>query len=88
MICFTEQQKQEILHTGMFVVEFKRLIMRVADSITKLLEGVKNFWIKIADPSMTAKERYQQIRKLNKCGFTEKEINLMVGGSYHCRNNC
>lgn len=95
MICFTEQQKQEIVHTGMLVIEFKRLIKKTCESMIKvsevvkdILASVKDFWLQIADPSMAAKERYKMVRRLDKCGFTEKEINLMVGEAYHCRNNC
>ena len=95
MICFTEQQKQEIVHTGMLVIEFKRLLIRACDSMIKIFEFakdilafVKDFWLQISGPTVAAKGKHKTVRRLDKCGFTEKEINLMIGGAYHCRNNC
>ncbi|MBE5976039.1 MAG: hypothetical protein E7251_15725 [Paenibacillaceae bacterium] len=101
MICFTEQQKQEIVQTGMLVVEFKQSIVKTSETLKKLFEFVKGTLYKLVDricksllvirrghQILPPKEKYKTIRRLDKCGFTEKEINLMVGGSYHCRNNC
>lgn len=95
MMCFTEQQKQEIEHIGMFVIEFKRLLIRIckaleevllqlADRISKNIQMIRKEY-----QNMPPKERYKAVSRLDKRGFTEKEINLMVGGAaYHCRNNC
>lgn len=94
MICITEQQKQEIVHTGMLVIEFKR-------SIVKACESLKDVLLQLADRILKSvqmirkeyrdippRKRYKAVSRLDKCGFTEKEINLMIGGVYHCRNNC
>lgn len=37
MMCFTEQQKQEIEHIGMFVIEFKRLLIRICKALKEVL---------------------------------------------------
>jgi hypothetical protein len=101
MICFTEQQKQEIVHTGILVIEFKRSILRACEVLKDMFMFVKDVFLQIADKiskcvqvirkeyrDVPPKKKYKVISKLDKCGFTEKEINLMVGGVYHCRNNC
>lgn len=101
MICFTEQQKQEIAYTGMLLVEVKRLLIRCCKSLKEIFEVAKDALLKIADKickdiqvvhreyqSLPPKEKYKAVRRLDKCGFTEKEINLMVGGMYHYRDNC
>ena len=101
MICFTERQKQEIVHTGMLIAEFKRLIIRACESVQEVFVFLKDMLLQLAEriskslqvihreyKNLPPKEKYKAIRRLNKCGFTEKEINLMIGGVYHCRNNC
>jgi hypothetical protein len=101
MICFTEQQKQEIVHTGMLVVKFKQSIMKASVALKEVFEFVKDALRKLADrisknlwvtprkyQGLLPKEKFKTIRRLDKCEYTEKEINLMVGGVYHCRNNC
>ncbi|PJJ27798.1 hypothetical protein [Lacrimispora celerecrescens] len=101
MMCFTEQQKQEIVHTGMLVVEFKRSVVKASEAVKEVFEFVKDVLLQLADRTtkrlqvihrgyqkLPLKEKYKAVRRLDKCGFTEKEINLMVGGTYHCRNNC
>lgn len=101
MICFTEQQKREIVHTEMLVVEFKQLLIKNVEMLKEICVVVKDvlkgFIEKISTAvqmihqkyeSFPPKEKYKAVRRLDKCGFTEKEINLMVGGAYHCRNNC
>lgn len=101
MICFSEQQKQEIVHTGILVIEFKRSIVKVFESLKDVLVIVNDVLLQFADrilksvqiickeyQSMPPKEKYKAVRGLDKCGYTEKEINLMVGGTYHCRKNC
>lgn len=93
-ICMTEEQKKVINETGnMMVIDFKRILNKIKLSFEELLETARNcagcldkfrdnFW------KLQAKEKYTIVRRLNRCGFNEKEINLMVFGSYHCRNNC
>ena len=101
MMCFTEQQKQEIVHTGMLVVEFKRSVVKASEAMREVFEFVKDVLLQLADRiskrlqviqreyyDLPPKEKFKMVRRLDKCGFTEKEINLMVGGTYHCRNNC
>lgn len=101
MMCFTEQQKQEIVHTGMLVVKFKQSIIKASVALKEVFEFVKDALRKLAGriskslrvtpreyQSLPSKEKYKMVRRLDKCGYTEKEINLMVGGAYHCRNNC
>lgn len=101
MICLTEKQKQEIVHTGMLVIEFKQLLIRGCKLLKAAFAFVKDVLLQIADRISTAvqavyreywklppKEKYKAVHRLDKCGFTEKEINLMVGGVYHYRNNC
>ena len=101
MTCFTEQQKQEIVHTGMFVIDFKRLLIRSGEILKEICIVVKDVLTGLVEKksevvqtihreyeNLPPKEKYKAVRRLNKCGFTEKEINLMVGGTYHCRNNC
>ena len=93
-VCMTENQKKFINETGnMMVVEFKRILNKIKLTFEELLEAVRkcaeclgklreNFW------KLPAKEKYSMVRRLNRCGFDEKEVNLMVFGAYHCRNNC
>jgi len=101
MMCFTEQQKQEIVHTGMLVVEFKQLLIRSSRLLKEVFVSLKDILLQIADRiaqcvqmiskeyrDVPPKKRYKVVHRLNKCGFTEKEINLMVCGAYRCRNNC
>lgn len=101
MIYYTEQQRQEIVHTGMLVIEFKRSIDKASEVMKEVFEFVKDILPQLADgiskslqvihrefKNLPPKEKYKMIRRLDKRGFTEKEINLMVGGAYHCRNNC
>lgn len=101
MFCFTEQQKQEIVHKEMLVVEFKQLLIRSGEMLKEIcivVKGVLKGLVEIISKAVQVvhrhyqnlppKEKYKAVRKLDKCGFTEKEINLMIGGAYHCRNNC
>lgn len=93
-ICMTEEQKKVIIETGnMMVIDFKRILNKIKLSFEEFLETVRNcvgcldkfretFW------KLQAKEKYTIVRRLNRCGFNEKEINVMVFGAYHCRNNC
>lgn len=94
MVCLTEQQKQEIVHTGMLVIEFKRVLIRCCVAIKEVVsqladrisKGVRMIRKECRD--MPPRERCKVVRSLVKCGFTEKEINLMIGGAYHCRKKC
>lgn len=101
MSCFSERQKQEIVHTGILVIEFKRSILKASEALKDVFVVVNNVLLQLADRilksvqmirkeyrDMPPKKRYKAVRRLDKCGFTEKEINLMIGGAYHCRNNC
>ena len=101
MICFTEQQKQEIEQLGEFVIEFKRRILNTGEALTKAFAEIGKALSALAQWAlrnthaiqkcclhMEPKKKYKMVRRLDKCGFTEKEINLMVGGTHHCRNNC
>lgn len=101
MICFTEQQKQEIEQLGEFVIEFKRRILNTGEALTKAFAEIGKAFSALAQWAsrnthaiqkcclhMEPKKKYKMVRRLDKCGFTEKEINLMVGGTHHCRNNC
>ena len=93
-ICMTEEQKKVINETGnMMVIDFKRILNKIKLSFEEFLDTVRicvgcldkfqeNFW------KLQAKEKYTIVRRLNRCGFNEKEINVMVFGAYHCRNNC
>lgn len=101
MICFTEHQKREIVHTEMLAVEFKQLLIKSVEMLKEICIVVKNVLKGLVEKiskavqvihrnyqNLPQKEKYKMVRRLDKRGFTEKEINLMVGGSYHCRNNC
>ena len=101
MMCFTEQQKQEIVRTGILVIESKRSMVKASEVVKEVIEIVRDMLLKLVDgiskslqvirqvyKNLHPKEKYEAVRRLDKCGFSEKEINLMVGGSYHCRNNC
>lgn len=93
-ICMTENQKKIINETGnMMVIDFKRILNKIKLSFEDFFETVRNcvgcldnfrenFW------KLKAKEQYTIVRRLNRCGFNEREINVMVFGAYHCRNNC
>ena len=93
-ICMTESQKKCINESGnMMVVEFKRILNKIKLIFEKLLGGVRkcagclsklreNFW------KLSTKEKYSIVRRLDRLGFDEKEINFMVFGAYHCRYNC
>ncbi|MDB2129508.1 hypothetical protein [Enterocloster clostridioformis] len=93
-IYMTEEQKKVIIETGnMMVIDFKRILNKIKLSFEELLETVRNcvgcldkFWKNLW--KLQAKEKYTIVRRLNRCGFNEKEINVMVFGAYHCRNNC
>jgi len=58
-------------------------LLKLADRISKSLQVIHREYY-----DLPPKEKFKMVRRLDKCGFTEKEINLMVGGTYHCRNNC
>lgn len=101
MICFTEQHKQEIVHEGILVIDCKRSIVKACEALKDVFVFVRDTLLKLADRiskrlkvihreyhDLPPKEKFKMVRRLDKCGFTEKEINLMVGGTYHCRNNC
>lgn len=91
-ICMTEEQKKVIIETGnIMVIDFKRILNKIKLSFEELLETVRNcvgcldkFWKNLW--KLQAKEKYTIVRRLNRCN--EKEINVMVFGAYHCRNNC
>lgn len=97
-ICMTEEQKKVINETGnMMVIDFKRILNKIKLLFEELLETVRNcvgcldkFWKNLWKNlwKLQAKEKYTIVRRLNRCGFNEKEINVMVFGAYHCRNNC
>jgi histone H3/H4 len=101
MMYFTEQQKQKVVQTKIPVIEFKQLLNRNCESLKDVFTVLKSILSQIAEKiskviqeilkeyrNLSSKEKYKTVRKLDKCGFTEKEINLMVCGAYHCRNNC
>lgn len=101
MICFTEQQKQEVVHTGILVIEFKRSIVKACEALKDVFVVVNDVLLQLADrismslqvnhreyENMPPKGKFKIFRRLYKCGYSEKEINLMIGGAYHCRNNC
>jgi hypothetical protein len=80
MICFTEQQKQEIVHTGMLVVKFKQSIMKASVALKEVFEFVKDALRKLADrisknlwvtprkyQGLLPKEKFKTIRRLDKC---------------------
>ena len=87
-ICMTEEQKKVINETGnMMVIDFKRILNKIKLSFEELLETVRNcvgcldkFWKNLW--KLQAKEKYTIVRRLNRCGFNEKEINVMVFGAY------
>ena len=94
-MCITEVQ------TKIPVIEFKQLLKRNCESLNDVFAVIKIILSQIAekisrviqeilkeDRNLPSKEKYKTVRRLDKCGFSEKEINLMVGGTYHCRNNC
>lgn len=93
-ICMTESQKKCINESGnLMVVEFKWILNKIKFTFEELLEAVRkcaeclgkllgNFW------KLPKKEKYLMVRRLNRCGFSEKEVNFMVFGAYKCRNNC
>lgn len=66
------------------VIEIVRdMLLKLVDGISKSLQVIRQVY-----KNLHPKEKYKAVRRLNKCGFTEKEINLIVCGAYHCRNNC
>ena len=87
-ICMTEEQKKVINETGnMMVIDFKRILNKIKLSFEEFLDTVRicvgcldkfheNFW------KLQAKEKYTIVHRLNRCGFDEKEINLMVFGEF------
>ncbi len=100
-MCLTKQQKLEIEHTRIFVVEFKQLLIKSCELLKTLFARVKRAvsqsvkWLdrylhKIQRnySNMPPTEIYKVVRRLDKSGYSEKEINLMVWGRYHYRNNC
>lgn len=83
-IYMTEEQKKVIIEIGnMMVIDFKRIWNKIKLSFEELLETVRNcvrcldkFWKNLW--KLQAKEKYTIVRRLNRCGFNEKEINVMV----------
>lgn len=77
----------------MMVVEFKRLLKRIDEAFVAVLKKFLHFTCRFVEfcislQNLPPKEKYKVVHRLNRTGFTEKEINLMVFGAYHCRNNC
>lgn len=78
-ICMTEEQKKVINETGnMMVIDFKRILNKIKLSFEEFLDTVRicvgcldkfheNFW------KLQAKEKYTIVRRLNRCGFNQKE---------------
>lgn len=93
-ICMTEEQKNSIVkHVNIMLVEYKRLIRRIIEAMKSLIIRIKQCACEMeifreAFLHMSPREKYRTMRRLNKRGYTEKEINQMMYGVYHCRNNC
>lgn len=97
---FTEQQRQEIHQLEEFLIEYKRRIIDTAEALIKVFAEIEKALLGLAKwaknihtiqkyySNATLKVKYKLVRRLDKCGYSEKEINLMVGGAHHCRNNC
>lgn len=77
MKCFIEQSIVKVSKA------VKEVLLQLADRNSKSLQVIHWGYQKLP-----LKEKYKAVRRLNKCGYTEKEINLMVGSMNHCRNNC
>lgn len=94
MYCMTEEQKGFIVdHGNMMVVEFKRMFDTLLKALKWLAEKLRCYLDGLGElyrcyRNSSPKERYKTVRRLEKCGFDEKDINLMVFRAYHCRNNC
>lgn len=92
-IFMTERQKMKITGTGIMVVEFKRLFKQVVEAFKWLLERIRRCVGSLSEfhhrcKKLPPKEKYKAVRWLDRTGFSEKEINLMVFSAFHCRNNC
>ena len=96
--CMTEEQKCEIEHLNMSVVEFKRAFFNAVESLKMVWEDLMSIFRKTVCVSVgdfqkvrhepTPRERYKMVKRLNQCGFNEKEVNLMIFRAYRCRNSC
>lgn len=96
--CITEEQKQAIEHLNMSVVEFKRAFLKAVESLKMVWENVVSIFRKSVGVSVgdfqkvrhesTPRERYKLVKRLNRCGFSEKEVNLLIFRVYRCRNSC
>lgn len=49
MMCFSEQQKEEIVHTGIQVIEFKRSIVKANQTAKEVIEIVRDMLLKLVD---------------------------------------
>jgi len=97
MISSTEQQKHEIEKLGIRVIQFKlviaRLIKAYESMVSRLVKSINELdkdlssFSKVYD-SMPSKQKFKMVKKLNRCGFTEKDINLMIHYRRLCRDNC
>lgn len=98
-ICMTEEQKQSVERLNIRVVDFKRAIMCMAESLKRAFDNLISAFQRISS-SITAglpkirgnlphKERYRLVKRISRCGFDEKQVSVMVHSSlFRCRNNC
>lgn len=96
--CMTEEQKKVIECLNMSVVKFKCVLLKVIESLKKVWDDFISVFRKIVCVSgedfqkvrygLTPRKHYKLVKRLNRCGFNEKEVNLMIFRVYRCRNNC
>lgn len=63
MICFSEQQKQEIVHTGILVIEFKRSIVKTCEAVKEVFEIVRDILLKLVDGISKSIQVIRQVYK-------------------------
>ncbi|KAK9679510.1 hypothetical protein QE152_g40011 [Popillia japonica] len=100
-MCFTEEQKREIEKSGIMVIQFKLAALKMKKAVQSLAEKVKKWIATVCEwacqrmdglskeyKDATPRQRYKMVKRLEKCGFDEKQINLMVNYQHLSRDNC
>lgn len=85
--CMTEEQKREIGALLKMVESLKKVWDDLISVFRKFVCVLVRGFQKVRHEP-TPRERYKIVKRLNRCGFNEKEVNLMIFRVYRCRNSC
>lgn len=98
-MCMTEKQKQTVEQMDMQIIEFKRAVSRLVESLKQAFDNLISVFRRISNAiaagipkirkDFSSKERYKLVKQLSRCGFDEKQVSLMVHSAVvRCRNSC